>query len=130
MAHERGGISGQWFGVVAISPNVAFIEVTFTEESDGMFSGSWVLPDGRGTRARGAFRARRFAEFLSVLIRTKPLAHVQCQMTILEEGGESMITGVIPFPGAVVPFLTVTLFRTRLQVARDGICPVITEKYQ
>jgi hypothetical protein len=124
MAQKRGGISGEWFGVMVNQPNVAFVTVTFIEEDDRTFRGSWLFPDSHGNGAKGAFRARKFASHLSVVIRTKPLAHIQCQMSILEENGESMITGVIPRPGAAVPFLTVTLFRRRLEMASNGICPI------
>jgi len=126
MAQKRSGISGEWFGVMVNQPKVAFVNVSFIEESDGTFRGSWSFPESKnGTGAKGAFRAHQFANLLSVVFRTKPLAHVQCQMTILEENGKSMITGVIPFPGSAVPFVTITLFRNRLEIAQDGICPII-----
>lgn len=126
MAQKRGGISGDWFGVMVHQPNVALMAVTFIQESESTFRGTWSFPfSRRAPGAKGAFTAQRFAEFLSVVIKSRPLANVQCQMTILEEKGESMITGVVPIPGADVPFLTVTLFRRGLEVVQDGICPIV-----
>ncbi|MDR3698983.1 MAG: hypothetical protein P4L56_05065 [Candidatus Sulfopaludibacter sp.] len=126
MASDRVDLEGNWYGMMVHCPSRGAIHVSFDGNS-GSFQGKWEFPalTGGGAR-RGAFTATRFANWLFVRIRSKPLANVQCRLTIFnaEDPQNSMITGVIPLEGSAIPFATITLFRNETR-EMDGICPVI-----
>lgn len=124
---KRGrGVEGDWFGAMVHHPSRGPIHVRFTREKES-YKGTWDFPTvSRGVGKRGQFRATRFANYLNVHIKTRPLTNVQCQLVILESNNEMMITGIIPLEGADIPFTTVTLFRHRhADLEMPGICPII-----
>ena len=128
MASARVDIQGDWYGMMVHHPSRGIIHVSFEGET-GSFHGKWEFPNLTGGAAkRGAFTAARFGNWLFVRIRTKPLANVQCRLTVLTstDRNGSMITGVIPLEGAAIPFATVTLFRYVLSdIDMSGVCPII-----
>jgi len=129
MASASRDIEGNWYGMMVHYPSRGVIHVSLADEN-GSYAGNWDLTGlGRGPGKHGAFLATRMAGFLNVRITTRPLANAQCQLSILKEKGESMITGVIPLAGAAIPFATVTLFRHKApMVEMSGICPTIEFK--
>lgn len=118
-------ITGKWYGMVVHYPNLDEIQVSIAGEN-GTLRGSWEFP--QNPEGNGVFSAKRFADFLNVRIRSKPLESVQCQIAILEDHGGSMLTGIIPLEGREVPFATVTLFREQPKQTEIGICPQETVK--
>jgi hypothetical protein len=126
MAARPRDVEGNWYGVMVHSPSRGVVHVSFVRRN-GSFIGEWDFPGlSGGAGRRGAFTATRFANFLNIRIRTKPLANVQCQLTIIKDKGKSMITGVIPLEGEAIPFLTITLFRGKpAETDMDGICPIL-----
>ena len=125
MASDDEDVRGNWYGMMVHHPSRGVIQVSFVGKK-GSFRGKWDLVGlSPGHAKKGEFRAIRFANWLNVRITTRPLLNVQCQLTILKDRGESMITGVIPLEMAAIPFAAITLFRHKPpEDEMDGICPV------
>jgi hypothetical protein len=125
MPSDPRDIKGNWYGLMVHTPSRSVIHVEVFPEN-GSFKGKWDLPSlTRGALKKGAFTAARFGDWLTVRVKTKPLASVVFQLTIVVDKGQSMITGVIPIEKAEIPFATITLFRKppATRELTDGICP-------
>ena len=126
MACDWSDVEGKWFGMLIHNPHWGRVDVTFTPD-DELLRGKWEFTDITHGKGRyGEFNATRTADWLNVVITTDPLNHARAQLTLVEDNGASMITGVLPLPGEPIPFCTITLFRSPPELqAMSGICPVM-----